>query len=544
MALPQPFTNDGTYARTSPTFTWLAANRNKALKMKWTKQPPMVMNHNFSSWREVFENLNREGIRATEIGLELQAGYTLPVKSPALRAALDALVFTSEANRFGGSKRKGNAEWARLLWDADALIARQPQPAQAQGDALRNLLADGFVQIDSFGLNVTALREQAYGSLQKGGRRSRDGELITSRGHLPALEPLLQNESFARIVRGYLGGSARFDGYATFQLTPEANVDSYPSGWWHHDRCGKRLRLFVYVHDVDTDGRPTLAARGSHRTAAYYSYIESILLTRFSEQYVASRYEIVPLTGRAGGGFLLDTNALHRAKLDGTAQRIAILVEFHAHRKIPPLASHPAVMTFPCPSIKGGPHSFTAGVPGYPLYPPDNAPPYQRAFRSVVLGQRYRKLPATKSKRLLPRGKGLGNKSKRLLPRGKALAALGSRGGGAAARGSAMAIGDGEEGRGEKKKAIGGTQEGAGYRAQVGSGTQEGAGYRVQGGRDAQEGRRGAPSAETHMEGTGYRLQRAETHMRDARACFARPRHTGCAAVYAVAPAPTESGSR
>ena len=69
------------------------------------------------------------------------------------------------------------------------------------------------------------------------------------------------------------------------------------------------------------------------------------MLTRFSEQYVASKYEIVPLTGSAGGGFLLDTNALHRAKLDGTARRTAILLEFHAHRKIPTLASHPAYAT-------------------------------------------------------------------------------------------------------------------------------------------------------------------------------------------------------
>jgi hypothetical protein len=66
----------------------------------------------------------------------------------------------------------------------------------------------------------------------------------------------------------------------------------------------------------------------------------------------SSRHEIVPLTGQAGGGFLLDTNALHRAELHGVRERTAVLLEWHAHRKIQSLAPHPAVMALPCPSIK------------------------------------------------------------------------------------------------------------------------------------------------------------------------------------------------
>ena len=71
----------------------------------------------------------------------------------------------------------------------------------------------------------------------------------------------------------------------------------------------------MFVHDVGSDGQPTLAARGSHRTVAYYSYIESISLTRFADGFVRRHYEPVALTGPAGGGFLLDTNGLHRAML-------------------------------------------------------------------------------------------------------------------------------------------------------------------------------------------------------------------------------------
>ena len=130
--------------------------------------------------------------------------------------------------------------------------------------------------------------------------------------------------------------------------------------------------MFVYVHDVGIDGRPTLAARGSHRTLAYYSVLDHLSLTRFSHEYVSSRHEVVPLIGKAGGGFLLDTNMLHRASLQGGRARVAVLLEWHAHRKIPMLASHPAVMQLPCPSIKHDPtYSWKAGRPGFALYPPD-----------------------------------------------------------------------------------------------------------------------------------------------------------------------------
>ena len=48
-------------------------------------------------------------------------------------------------------------------------------------------------------------------------------------------------------------------------------MSSDPSALWHHDRCGRRLRVFIYVHDVDEGSRPTQYARGSHRTLSYYS---------------------------------------------------------------------------------------------------------------------------------------------------------------------------------------------------------------------------------------------------------------------------------
>ena len=107
---------------------------------------------------------------------------------------------------------------------------------------------------------------------------------------------------------------------------------------------------------MDEGGRPTLYARGSHRTLSYYSYIENIQLTRFSERYVRSRYEVVSLSGPKGGGFLLDTNGLHRARLDGDAdktRRTAVSgrapLTSRAHTQTAGCARSPSVVALPAP---------------------------------------------------------------------------------------------------------------------------------------------------------------------------------------------------
>jgi hypothetical protein len=224
--------------------------------------------------------------------------------------------------------------------------------------------------------------------LRHTGKWGRERAFLTSRERVPALEPLLANQSFARLVNEYLGGPARFDGYATFQLSPNATVEDYISGQWHHDRCGRRLRLFVFTHDVVAAEMPTTqAARGSQNTV-YFSHADRIGLTRFSDPYVRSRYNVVTLDGPAGGGFLLDTNAIHRGQLGGSRPRTAVMMEFHRHGKIPRLATEQSTVTaLPCPSIKQG-ENWTAGMPGFELFPPEQAAPFRRQRqRSVVMGR-------------------------------------------------------------------------------------------------------------------------------------------------------------
>ena len=136
--------------------------------------------------------------------------------------------------------------------------------------------------------------------------------------------------------------------------------------------------MFLFLHDVPArSGRPTVAARGSHRIVSYYSHVG--LRSFFADAAVESRYDVVPLSGRAGGGFLLDTNTLHRATLGGGTSRthparLAIQLEWHPHDKVPVLATHPAALQMPCPTIKDGLYDWRAGLAGFPLYPPDQPP--------------------------------------------------------------------------------------------------------------------------------------------------------------------------
>jgi hypothetical protein len=57
----------------------------------------------------------------------------------------------------------------------------------------------------------------------------------------------------------------RYDGHAVLRLSSGISRNSYLSSQWHHDRCGRRLKLFIFLHDVDErEGRPTIVARSTH----------------------------------------------------------------------------------------------------------------------------------------------------------------------------------------------------------------------------------------------------------------------------------------
>ena len=250
---------------------------------------------------QLFQRLRLEGLAWSEIGVDFSHLQHVrhPNNAGLVLADADVLQAVSVLDE---AKEPLDARWSRVLWESDQPW-RRPKcslTSNVQPRMLRHLLRDGFVQVHDWGLDTQLLAKQAEESLRRFGKWGREKAYLTSRAAVPAIDALVNNETLAMVVRGYLGGPARFDGYATFSLMPNATVDSYISGHWHHDRCGRRLRLFVFTHDVDAAEMPTTqVARGSQDTV-YFTHANRIGLTRFSDQYVRSRHEVVTLDGRAG----------------------------------------------------------------------------------------------------------------------------------------------------------------------------------------------------------------------------------------------------
>ena len=80
---------------------------------------------------------------------------------------------------------------------------------------------------------------------------------------------LLTNHSaLASTTDAYLRQPVRFDGAAVVRLTNALHSESqYVSGIWHHDRCGRRIKAFLFLNDVEPDGRPTHRSRVEDRAS-------------------------------------------------------------------------------------------------------------------------------------------------------------------------------------------------------------------------------------------------------------------------------------
>lgn len=231
----------------------------------------------------------------------------------------------------------------------------------------------GWVGIDDWGLDLRALQAQSTALLVNlTAGKHKVGVLSIKQPPIPALEPLLANASVARILERYLGGPVRYEGHVLLHIGEDIHPSSYVSAHWHHDRCGRRLKLFVFLHDVAEDGRPTLISEGTHGTWYYNTAVLSV--SRFSPQYAQKSGKVVPMVGRAGGGFIFDTNSLHRGMHQGNHTRTTLVLEFHRHAKVAALLREG--YGGPCPSINKNSKQALTGAPGYPLYPAEAASSY------------------------------------------------------------------------------------------------------------------------------------------------------------------------
>mmetsp|Transcript_21809 Transcript_21809/g.56937 ORF Transcript_21809/g.56937 Transcript_21809/m.56937 type:complete len:351 (-) Transcript_21809:14-1066(-) len=231
---------------------------------------------------------------------------------------------------------------------AQTVVAHQPvDRAMLRHDAGR-LDATGASIIDDWGLsfeNVTRISLKAHAALgrEAAARRQNVTTGVVEATLLPGdVAAWLAAPRLRAALDAYLGAEAYVrTKIAALRLTnrlkapysgAEPNLLGYPSGFWHHDRCGKRVKAFLFLHDVKADGRPTLIAEASHRTH-YYEY-KDLLQSRFSDSYVEENYAVTALTGPRGGGFLFDTNTIHRGRANGKRSRTVIIADFMDTRKL------------------------------------------------------------------------------------------------------------------------------------------------------------------------------------------------------------------
>ena len=155
------------------------------------------------------------------------------------------------------------------------------------------------------------------------------------------------NNELLPVARHYLGEDAEFSGYLLFRLPPKLSPRTYASAHWHHDRCGHRLKAYIFLQNVSADSHPTQVAVGSQDTL-FYSY-HRFAETRFADRYVRANYRVENMVGGLGHGFIFDTNSAHRALAGSGVQRDAIMLEYNARNKSATLqALDPKI---PCPGV-------------------------------------------------------------------------------------------------------------------------------------------------------------------------------------------------
>lgn len=102
----------------------------------------------------------------------------------------------------------------------------------------------------------------------------------------------------------------------------------YVSGMWHHDRCAKRVKCFMFLTDIDETAHPMRLISNSHKQI-YFDY-SNFPLSRLTYEYALKHGKEVVFTGPAGHGFCFDTNGIHRGTLSGRKQRVTLITEFHS----------------------------------------------------------------------------------------------------------------------------------------------------------------------------------------------------------------------
>lgn len=244
---------------------------------------------------------------------------------------------------------------------------------------LRQFLRDGYVVVGHWdGLpepgDASPMRRAEL--LPKG---LKTNATRTIRDHTPVvyrsfLNPMLNEGSLLRkLVHGYLqDADVSFHGASYGYLAKTArHKKDYSNAMWHHDGCGTRLKAFVYLVDVDESTGVTEIAEGSQRTSWFQTthffggaeeslYLKDKVVedhvvsprrfrssqflrdaqgrkpgtwrqrkgnvTRKGESSSLGHHSLARMRAPRFGGFIFDTNTMHRAHILGKVRAREVYV--------------------------------------------------------------------------------------------------------------------------------------------------------------------------------------------------------------------------
>jgi len=149
-----------------------------------------------------------------------------------------------------------------------------------------------------------------------------------------SLSPMLDANSYLmKITSAYLGSQSEAHSTGAFTLAGNAKKKEYSNAPWHFDGCGRRLKAWIYHHDIDENTHPTTIVAGT-QTNHWFPSVEYFVgergVNKLSEQMVEKEFgdRVHTMLGKAGGGFIFDTNAIHGAIMSGEhKERRTTLIE-------------------------------------------------------------------------------------------------------------------------------------------------------------------------------------------------------------------------
>lgn len=167
------------------------------------------------------------------------------------------------------------------------------------------------------------------------GRRFLIAQYFNARQKLPLLQRLSEDPVILEIAARYLGAPPKLVGTNLWWSYPgeaDAAAKDYAAQMFHYDLDDFRfVKFFFYLTDVDATAGPHVAVLGSHRHKHRKSFLDHLVVRRYSDEEIEQDYgadKIVTITGKAGTGFVEDTICIHKGTTPTAKDRLVLQFQY------------------------------------------------------------------------------------------------------------------------------------------------------------------------------------------------------------------------